>query len=105
MKEKLKVMINGKITEIDFDNPYGAYRKEESNDDYIMEEDKYVYPRLYRFLRRIQRTCRKTHGSVSYESVQRVYIPALEYLPERERDLITDWMENKDYTEREGMNE
>ena len=104
MKEKLKVQINGKITEIDFENLHGHYQKRESHDGLMMEEDQCVYPRLFKFLKKIQRISRKTHGKISYESVKRTYTPALEYLPERERDLIVDWMENRGYGEREGMN-
>ena len=86
--EKLKVVIDGKLTEIDFKQSKELSKTDEEVDEKM---DKSSYKELYKYLKGIQKFVKENHGRVSYQSLKETFYQSIEYLALEEQDLILEW--------------
>ena len=97
--EKLKVMIGGKLTEIDFEDKFSEDSCSDSDDEHYLceklkKKDKCSRPRFFKFIERVRRNFCDFHKRPSYSLVRNAFYGSLNSLLYSDRQLISDYFES-----------
>ena len=90
--EKLKVMIGGKLTEIDFEDKFfndSCSEKKYYRSEELKIEGKWSRAKLFKFIERVKGSACDFHEKLSYDLVRDAFFLALDYLLYSDRELIS----------------